>query len=103
MSRVIFLSTAILLSLLSAVAHTAPAHKRHKPHWHDYGFLPGYRQPPNNNFPVFGEKGAIRSTSDDAPQLYWPTPEMEQIIGDPGCLGRAKDGSLAGPCWTPWP
>src|ERR1700761_1354689 len=48
----------ILLSLLPAVTSGAPAHKR-VAHWHGYGFLPGYHQPPNNSRPVFGAKGAV--------------------------------------------
>ncbi|WP_247519923.1 hypothetical protein [Bradyrhizobium sp. 190] len=43
-----FLSIAIVLSLLPVVAPAAPVHKRPAPRWHGYGFLPGYHQPPNN-------------------------------------------------------
>jgi hypothetical protein len=42
MSRLVFLSIAIVLSLLPVVAPAAPAHKRPAPRWHGYGFLPGY-------------------------------------------------------------
>ena len=47
MSRTLSLSIAILLSLLPAVTSGAPAQKQHAYHWHGYGFLPGYHQPPN--------------------------------------------------------
>jgi hypothetical protein len=42
MSRLVFLSIAIVLSLLPVVAPAAPAHKRPAPRWRGYGFLPGY-------------------------------------------------------------
>jgi hypothetical protein len=42
MSRLVFLTIAIVLSLLPVIAPAAPAHKRPAPRWHGYGFLPGY-------------------------------------------------------------
>jgi hypothetical protein len=39
-------------------------------HWHGYGFLPGYHQPPNNSIPMFRSKESIRGTRDFAPS-YW--------------------------------
>ena len=55
MSRIFSVSTAILLLLLPAMTQGASAPKRHLVvHWHGYGFLPGYHQPPNNNVPVYG-------------------------------------------------
>src|SRR5665213_3331616 len=50
MSRLMSLSIAIILSLLPPAASAARIHKRPVAHWHGYGFLPGYRQPPNNAF-----------------------------------------------------
>ena len=35
------------------------APKRHVAHWHGYGFLLRYHQPPNNSRPVFGAEGAV--------------------------------------------
>src|SRR5947207_8531473 len=58
MSRVVFLSIAIVLSLLPVVAPAAPAHKRPAPRWHGYGFLPGYHQPPNNSLPDYAQKAS---------------------------------------------
>src|ERR1700683_5874164 len=64
------LSTAILLLLLPAIALAAPVHKRPIYHWNGYGFLPGYHQPPNNNIPIYGPKGAIGDTP-DAPSYFY--------------------------------
>ncbi len=64
MSRTSSVLTIILLSLLPVVTSGAPAHKRHVTRWHGYGFLPGYRQPPNNNRPVFGARGAVTGEPD---------------------------------------
>jgi hypothetical protein len=41
MSRLVFLSIAIVLSLLPVVAPAAPAHNRPAPRWHGYGFPGG--------------------------------------------------------------
>jgi hypothetical protein len=91
-------SSAILLSLLPAIAFAAPAHKRHIYHWHGYGFLPGYHQPPNMSVPVYGSKGSIRGTPDYAPS-YWYN-GGRYYFGEPGFFhGRYNGGSL-GPCWT---
>jgi hypothetical protein len=59
MSRLVFLSIAIVLSLLPVVAPAAPAHKRPAPRWHGYGFLPGYHQPPNNSLPAYSQKASV--------------------------------------------
>ena len=44
-------SIVTLLLLLPAIALAAPAHKRKAQRWQGYGFLPGYKQPPNNSLP----------------------------------------------------
>jgi hypothetical protein len=98
MSSRFSLSAAILLSLLPAVAFTAPVHKRHLHHWHGYGFLPGYHQPPNVHVPVFGEKGAVRSTPYDAPE-YWWNGEW-RYFGRPGFYRGRYNGGSFGPCWS---
>ena len=59
MSRLICLSIAIVLSLLSAVAAATPIKKRPAPVWHGYGFLPGYHQPLNNSLPLYAQKAAV--------------------------------------------
>jgi hypothetical protein len=65
MLRKVLLAIVVAVSLsLPAVAFAASAHGKplviHP--WHGYGFLPGYHQPPNNNVPVYGPKGAIGDT-----------------------------------------
>ena len=70
MSRILSVAIIILLSLLPAVTSGAPAHKPRVTRWHGYGFLPGYRQPPNNTIPVFGAKGAVTGEPDYTPYYY---------------------------------
>jgi hypothetical protein len=53
MSRLVCLSIAAVLSLLSAVATAARIHKPPAPRWHGYGFLPGYHQPLSNSLPLY--------------------------------------------------
>ncbi len=96
MSRIISVSSAILLLLLPAVAFSAP--KRHVSHWHGYGFLPGYRQPPNDSVPVYGARGAIRGTPDYTPS-YWYNGER-YYFGEPGFFRGRYNGGSFGPCWT---
>jgi hypothetical protein len=60
MSRLVPLSIAIVLSLLSVAALAAPVHKRPPPRWHGYGFLPGYHQPLSNSLPLYAQKDATR-------------------------------------------
>jgi hypothetical protein len=65
MQRKILLGIVVAVSLsLPAVAFAASVHRKplviHP--WHGYGFLPGYHQPPSNNVPVYGPKGAIGDT-----------------------------------------
>ena len=91
-------ANAMLLSLLPAIAFAAPAHKRHIYHWHGYGFLPGYHQPPDNTVPVYGSKGSIRGTSGYAPS-YWYN-GGRYYFGDPGFLHGRYNGGSFGPCWT---
>src|ERR1700722_6979603 len=60
MSRLVCLSIAVVLSLLSVVATAAPTHKGAAPRWHGYGFLPGYTQPLSNSQPLYAQKDAMR-------------------------------------------
>ncbi len=98
MLRILSLSNAILLSLLPALAFAAPAHKRYIHHWHGYGFLPGYHQPPNNTVPVYGSRGASRGIPDYSPQ-YWYNGEW-YYFGRPGFYRGRYNGGSFGPCWT---
>src|ERR1700681_1234468 len=60
MSRLVCLSIAAVLSLLSVVAMAAPIHKPSAPRCHGYGFLPGYHQPLSNSLPLYAQKDAMR-------------------------------------------
>ncbi len=67
------LATAVAVSLsLPGAAFAASVHgRRHVVHhWHGYGFLPGYHQPPNNSVPMYRSKESNRGTPDFAP-TYW--------------------------------
>jgi hypothetical protein len=98
MSRILSLSSIILLSLLPAIALAVPAHTRHVARWHGYGFLPGYHQPPSNTVPVLGPKGAARGFPDYSPS-YWYNGER-YYFGQPGFSHGRYNGGSFGPCWT---
>ena len=98
MARTFSASSAILLSLLPAIAFAGPAHERRIHHWHGYGFLPGYHQPPNNSVPVFRSRGSIRGTPDDTPS-YWYNGDWH-YYGDPRFFRGRYNGGSFGPCWT---
>jgi len=97
MSRLFSASTAIAL-LLPALALAAPAHTRHASHWHGYGFLPGYRQPPNETVPVYTSRASRRVTPDYTPQ-YWYNGDW-YYYGRPGFYRGRYNGGSMGPCWT---
>jgi hypothetical protein len=97
MSRTFLASTVILLSLLQAIAFAAPADKRHY-QWRGYGFLPGYHQPPNNNVPVYGAKGAIGGSPDYVPSYWYGGGHY--YFDHPGFFGGRYNGGSFGPCWT---
>jgi len=98
MSRILSVSSIILVSLLPALVLGAPAHTRHVSHWHGYGFLPGYHQPPNNTVPVYGAKGAMRGAPDYTPS-YWYN-GTQYYFGEPGFFRGRYNGGSFGPCWT---
>jgi hypothetical protein len=99
MLRTVSLSVVLLLSLLPAVTSGASAPKRHVAHWHGYGFLPGYRQPPNNAVPVFGPRGAATGEPDWSPQYFGYDGEWH-YYGRPGFYRGRYNGGSFGPCWT---
>jgi hypothetical protein len=106
MSRAFSASSAILLALLPAMAFAAPHHKRQIHRWHGYGFLPGYHQPPNNNVPIYGPKGAIGDVPYGAPPYdapsYWYNGNW-YYFGRPGFFRGRYNGGSFGPCWTQTP
>ena len=87
----------LLLSLLPAMTSAAPA--KHAYHWHGYGFLPGYHQPPNNAVPVYGRKGAVTGQPDYSPQ-YLGYDDDWHYFGRPGFVRGRYNGGSFGPCWT---
>ncbi|MBV9460456.1 MAG: hypothetical protein JO141_23510 [Bradyrhizobium sp.] len=99
MSRIVSVSIAILLSLSPAMTSGASAPKRHVAHWHGYGFLPGYHQPPNNAIPVFGRKGAVTGEPDYSPQYLGYDGDWH-YFGRPGFYRGQYNGGSFGPCWT---
>ncbi|MCC8940055.1 hypothetical protein H8A99_27200, partial [Bradyrhizobium sp. Arg68] len=57
MLRILSVSIIALLLLQPDTSSAASSKKRQSARWHGYGFLPGYRQPPNETIPVFGPRG----------------------------------------------
>jgi hypothetical protein len=113
MSRTFLRSSAILLTLLSvallvpllalqSAAVAAPPHKQRIYHWHGYGFLPGYHQPPSNSKPIYGEKGAIGLGPDEEAPSYWYNGDW-YYFGRPGFYRGRYNGGSFGPCWTQTP
>ena len=111
MSRAVCLSIAIVLSLPSVVVQAEPVHKRPAPRWHGYGFLPGYRQPPNNSLPAFAQKGSVSRMArrNQRPWYIDPVPSYYGYDGDwhyfgrPGFYRGRYNGGTFGPCWTRTP
>jgi hypothetical protein len=111
MLRLLCLSIAIVLSLLSAVALAAPVHKKPVPRWHGYGFLPGYRQPLNNAAPLFKQDPAVLRMAhrerrpwyiDPVPQYYGYDGDLH-YFGRPGFYRGQYNGGSFGPCYTRTP
>src|SRR5258708_33799573 len=98
MSRRVFLSIAIVLSLLPVVAPAAPAHKRPAPRWHGYGFLPGYHQPPNNSLPAYAQRASVlrMALRNRRPWYIDPIPSYYGYDGDWHYFGRP--GFYGGRC-----
>jgi hypothetical protein len=112
MSRLVCLSIAVVLSLMSVAAPAAPVHKRPTPSWHGYGFLPGYHQPLSNSLPLFDQEAAVLRTA-RRERRHWyidPTPHYygydgeRYYFGRPGFNGGGRyNGGSFGPCWTQTP
>jgi hypothetical protein len=112
MSRLMCLSIAVVLSLLSVVAEATPIHKRPAPHWHGYGFLPGYHQPLNNSLPLYAQEPAVLRSArrERRPWYIDPTPRYYgydgnlYYFGRPGFDGGGRyNGGSFGPCYTRTP
>ena len=99
MLRILFLLVVILALLQPDLSAAASSKKRHgSTRWHGYGFLPGYRQPPNETIPVLGPRGAARGYPDYSPR-YWYGDDM-YYFGRPGFYRGRYNGGSFGPCWT---
>jgi hypothetical protein len=111
MSRLVCLSIAVILSLMSVAASAAPIHKR-PPRWHGYGFLPGYHQPLSNSLPLFAQEPAVlrMARRDRRPWYIDPVPRYygydgnSYYFGRPGFDGGGRyNGGSFGPCYTRTP
>ena len=113
MSRFLCLSMAIVISLLlSVAADAAPRHKTHLHRSHNYGFLPGYRQPLNNAAPLFKQEASVLRNA-RRPRRHWYIDPNVQYFnwrdgewrypGRPGFYRGRYNGGSIGPCWTQTP
>ncbi|OKO70922.1 hypothetical protein [Bradyrhizobium sp. NAS96.2] len=100
MLRILSLLVVILALLQPDLSSAASSKMRHgSTRWHGYGFLPGYRQPPNQTIPVLGPRGAARGYPDFSPQ-YWYGGDWH-YFGRPGFHGGGRyNGGSYGPCWV---
>ncbi|MEH6950560.1 hypothetical protein V4R08_04320 [Nitrobacter sp. NHB1] len=112
MLRLLCLSMVIVMSLPSVAAEAAPRHKKHMHRSHNYGFLPGYRQPLNNAAPLFKQEPVVLRNARRARRHWYIDPNVQyfnwrsgewRYPGRPGFYrGRFNGGSI-GPCWTQTP
>ena len=100
MLRIRSFSLVILALVQPDLSSAASSKQRHgSTRWHGYGFLPGYRQPPNPTIPVLGPRGAARGYPDYSPQ-YWYGGDWH-YFGRPGFHGGGRyNGGSYGPCWV---
>jgi hypothetical protein len=99
--RFLFLiAVANSLSLSAIIASAASPHgKRHVVHhWHGYGFLPGYHQPPNNSVPMYRSKESIGGMPDFTPSFWYGGGRY--FLGEPHFFHGRWNGGSFGPCWT---
>jgi hypothetical protein len=105
------LATAVAASLLlpaTAIAKQTDG-KRHlkitvhpKARWHGYGFLPGYRQPPNLS--DWRDRDVRHGGRFEPYQMrYWSGGEFRYGWGGPGFYRGQWNGGTFGPCWTRTP
>jgi hypothetical protein len=67
-------------------------------HWHGFGFLPGYHQPPSNSVPIYGPQGSIGGAYEHAPSYWYGGGRY--YFGQPGFYHGRWNGGSYGPCWT---
>jgi hypothetical protein len=95
------LAMAALLSLPAPTFAASTHAKRHAIyHWHGYGFLPGYHQPPSLGVPSYHQPAA-----QDVPSYtpyYWYG-DGQYYYGEPRFLHGRWNGGSFGPCWTSTP
>ncbi len=111
MTRLISLTMAVGLSLLSVLAQAAPMHKRPAPRWHGYGFLPGYQQPLSNSQPAWVQKDAVARLARHERRPWYIDPVPGYLgydynwhyFGWPGFYGGRYNGGSFGPCWSRTP
>jgi hypothetical protein len=94
--------TLVACISLPAIAFAAsPRAKPHVYHWHGYGFLPGYHQPPSNSVPIYASKGSVHGAPDFAPSYWYGG--VRYYFGEPGFSHGRWNGGSYGPCWTHTP
>lgn len=112
MSRFIPFSIVIVLSLATTAAMATPRHKKQAYRSHNYGFLPGYRQPLNNAAPLFKQEASVLRNARRQPRHWYigPTPQYYnwwqgewRYPGGPGFYRGRFNGGSVGPCWTQTP
>jgi hypothetical protein len=90
---------AVAQSYAARQAQPAKAKKRpSKRLWRGYGFLPGYRPPPDNLDP---RKPGARKVRYE--QRYWRDGQLLYGWGYPGYFRGRWNGGSFGPCWTSTP
>ena len=77
--------------------------KQHPKHrGHGYGFLPGYRQPPD--LTEWRDRSArYRDRYDPYAPRYWYDGDLRYGWGRPGFYRGRWNGGSFGPCWTATP
>jgi hypothetical protein len=111
-SMKVLLAAAIAFSVASpvmALAKPSPAKTRSKitvypkgRHWHGYGFLPGYRQPPAlTDWRAQNRISEYRALTEGRYYDWYGEPHYGW--GRPGYYRGRFNGGSFGPCWTSTP
>jgi hypothetical protein len=104
MSCKFLLTIAVASLLLPVMVFAAPVHTKRRVdhHWHGYGFLPGYHQPPDNSVPIYSSRKSSGNGSPDDTPRYW-FGGGRYYYGEPGYFRGRWNGGSFGPCWTSTP